>query len=363
MNYRNNKLFIFILCLSIFVHKISSVTFCDGIPFFSYVDPNQVTGYVEFEKGVPPYGGIDMEKAKRFANAVNDYHFIFPKATTSVILVPTTKADTSGPKYRTVLKDQKQLIDDVYSLFNPEINCINIFDVLAENIDDEVFFRYDHHWTAKGAYYAYKEFCKSNNLHATSLNDMEKKLLNSTWQGSYYKSTQDERIKYATDELYCYLPTKKHTMTYMDSSDNETYKFDTSIHTDWTSYIAFIGGDNPYTVIEVEDGPKDKCILVIKDSYGNAFVPYLCENYGSIVVVDPRFAAEGFAQTLKHTTKVSDVLICTALYQANIPKYIGQMENIIKGDIKRQKLINAAGIDYKKIYIKKKKSTKSSIEK
>ena len=225
LNYKN--ILIHFLCISIFVYQFSFYVLCENIPFFSYVDPNQVTGYVEFEKDSVPYGGVNMEKAKRFADAVNNYHFIFPKATTSVILVPTTKADTSGPKYRTVLKNQKELIDDVYKLFNPDIKCINIFDALAENIDDEIYFRYDHHWTAKGAYIAYNEFCKSNNLVPTKLNDMEKKLLNSTWQGSYYNSTKDERIRYATDELYCYLPTKKHTMTYMDSSDNQTYKCDT----------------------------------------------------------------------------------------------------------------------------------------
>ena len=46
-------------------------------------------------------------------------------------------------------------------------------------------------------------------------------------------------------------------------------------------------GDNPYAVIHVPENPQDKSILVIKDSYGNAFVPYLTEHYGNIVVVYP----------------------------------------------------------------------------
>lgn len=342
-----------IFILSILIHDIS---LCDGIPFFSYVDPELVTGFVEYDKDSFPYNETILEKAVRYGKAVDNYQYIFPKATTSIILVPTTKNLTDGPKFRTVLRNQKKLIDDVYENIGPKVNKINIFDALAEHIDEEVYFRYDHHWTVMGAYYAYVEFCKSNNIKPVRLDELEKVLLNSKWQGSTYNSTKDERIKYATDELYCYLPRKKHKMTYMDSSDNETYYSDSCIYTDWISYTAFLGGDNPYTVIEVEDNPKDKCILVIKDSYGNALVPFLCEHYGSIVVIDPRFALEGFVNTLKHTSKVSDVLICSALYQVEVGKYVGQMENIIKNDVKKQDKLIAVGKD---IYTK---STKSNID-
>ena len=41
-------------------------------------------------------------------------------------------------------------------------------------------------------------------------------------------------------------------------------------------------------VINVPENDQDKSILVIKDSYGNAFVPYLTEHYGNIIVIDPR---------------------------------------------------------------------------
>ena len=337
----------------------SDISLCDGIPFFSYVDPEQVVGYVEYDKDSSPYDVNILEKSDRYGKAVGNYQYIFPKATTSVILVPTTKTDSSGPKFRTVLRNQKKLIDDVYSHISNKVNKINIFDTLVEHIDESIYFRYDHHWTVMGAYYAYVEFCKSNNMTPVQLDDLEKVLLNSKWQGSTYNSTKDERIKYATDELYCYLPRKKHKMTYMDSSDNKTYYNDSCIYTEWIGYTAFLGGDNPYTVIEVEDNPKDKCILVIKDSYGNALVPFLCEHYGSIVVIDPRFASEGFVETLKSISDVTDVLICSALYQVEVGKYVGQMENIIKNDIKKQTKLISAGIDLDKLYI----STKSNIDK
>ena len=46
-------------------------------------------------------------------------------------------------------------------------------------------------------------------------------------------------------------------------------------------YAAFLRGNNGYTVIksgvrEVPEGQEPSKILVIKDSYANSFVPFLC---------------------------------------------------------------------------------------
>ena len=66
-----------------------------------------------------------------------------------------------------------------------------------------------------------------------------------------------------------------------------------------------------------------------------------------------------FLETLKRISNVTDVLICSAVYQVEVGKYVGQMENIIKNDIKKQTKLISAGIDLDKIYI----STKSNINK
>jgi hypothetical protein len=52
-------------------------------------------------------------------------------------------------------------------------------------------------------------------------------------------------------------------------------------------YRVFISGDRPLGIIktEVENGKK---LLVIKDSYGNAMVPFLLPHYQEIFVIDPR---------------------------------------------------------------------------
>ena len=53
-------------------------------------------------------------------------------------------------------------------------------------------------------------------------------------------------------------------------------------------------------MINVPSNPQDRSILVLKDSYGNAFVPFLAEHYGNIIVIDPRYCDENIAETYKN---------------------------------------------------------------
>ena len=50
--------------------------------------------------------------------------------------------------------------------------------------------------------------------------------------------------------------------------------------------MCFLGGDHPGVTIEC-DVPDGKTCLVLKESYGNAFIPFLTSHYSKIYVIDP----------------------------------------------------------------------------
>ena len=54
------------------------------------------------------------------------------------------------------------------------------------------------------------------------------------------------------------------------------------------SYLNYSGGDRALLKI-VTSHTSGRKILVVKDSFGNAFVPYLANHYDEIYVVDPRY--------------------------------------------------------------------------
>ena len=72
-----------------------------------------------------------------------------------------------------------------------------------------------------------------------------------------------------------------------------------ALNYNYKSYAGmFIGGDNPLTVITTEN-KNGKTLMIFKESYGNAFVPFLVSNYDTVYVADIRtfpFNAVTFAK-------------------------------------------------------------------
>ena len=257
--------------------------------------------------------------AQYYADVVSYYKYLFPDSRVNVLCAPLSSAMVDEPKLKKKITDQDKMIDTINSYLSDDINGVNCFDELYSHRNEYLYFKSDHHWTSRGAYYAYVAFAESVGLTPTPLENFTEVLMNSAWNGSMYSMTGDERIKEITDEVYAYVSTKKHTMTTYNSNGNVN-KFNTSILTNYGSYNGFIDGDNAYTVINVPENPQDMTILVFKDSYGNAFVPYLVEHYGTIIVVDPRYIYFDIYEHLKDY-KLTDILFVNNLYNPNVVSY------------------------------------------
>ena len=53
-------------------------------------------------------------------------------------------------------------------------------------------------------------------------------------------------------------------------------------------YCTFMGSDEEIVHVET-DAPNERTLFIIKDSYGNALVPFLTGSYKNIFVVDMRY--------------------------------------------------------------------------
>ena len=145
-------------------------------------------------------------------------------------------------------------------------------------------------------------------LTPTDINDFEVKILNKKYIGSMASYTGDDRVKSFYDTIEAYMPTKSCKMTIYGTQWG-TLQRNWCIATNYTNYLAFLMGDNGYTVINVPSNPQDKNILVLKDSYGNTFVPYLTEHYGNIYVVDLRHTTMDLYEEFKDANLTDIVFV------------------------------------------------------
>lgn len=55
-----------------------------------------------------------------------------------------------------------------------------------------------------------------------------------------------------------------------------------------TKYMCFLAGDHALTAVTNESIPDAPNCLIIKDSYGNCFVPFMTQNYHNVYAIDYR---------------------------------------------------------------------------
>ena len=91
----------------------------------------------------------------------------------------------------------------------------------------------------------------------------------------------------------------------------------------------FIGADQPYSVIENLDNPNGETCLVIKDSFGNAFIPFLIPHYKTIHIIDPRYYPQSLNE-FSGNKKLDDIIFISNISTTRNEYYISAMEEFIK---------------------------------
>lgn len=81
------------------------------------------------------------------------------------------------------------------------------------------------------------------------------------------------------------------------------------------SYSVFLGGDYPLTKI-VTQAPGTRKLAVVKESFGNAIVPFLVNHYAEIYVVDQRYFELNLPAFLKENG-VNEILFINNIFAAN----------------------------------------------
>ncbi|MCD7758056.1 MAG: hypothetical protein LUH45_07785 [Clostridiales bacterium] len=198
--------------------------------------------------------------------------------------------------------DQQAALNYLYSSMSSQVQTINVYDLLTEHQaeGEYLYFRTDHHWTALAAYYAYTAFAEAAGKEAASLDDYQAYTFEG-FTGSFYRETESAAMLSNPDTVYAYGPTATNSilLTLDDGSQlSHSIISDGDTLSASNKYLSFIGGDNPFSVIENPEITDGSAVMVIKESYGNCFVPFLVENYQYVYVVDYRYIGDVDSRTL-----------------------------------------------------------------
>jgi hypothetical protein len=283
------------------------------------------------------YYGYSEDCAIGFVSCVNKFNALAnPTGNVYAMIIPTSMDITLDDDIRkqiTSTADQKAAID----LFNKSFkNCIavdGIYNAERQHRNEYTYFRTDHHWTALGAYYAYEQFAKEKGITPISLATYPVKSFNG-FLGTFYSSSgQNPALKENPDTVTAYMPFNNIDCTIMNKTGGSTMSWpvinDVTDYGSSLKYLTFIGGDNALTTITNHDNPDGGVCVVIKDSYGNAFVPFLIPHYSTVYVIDPRYYT-GSLSSFCADKEIEDLIFLVNISCTRNYIYLEGLQNITR---------------------------------
>ena len=213
--------------------------------------------------------------------------------------------------------DQAQAEKDILAGMGQNVKTIPLHDVMMSHRTEYIYFRTDHHWTALGAYYAYVQFCTAKGITPHNLSDYEVSQFPGFLGSFYNDGGKPDAMKNDPDTVNAYHPVSATASMKYGDNENSTLTggqviFDESTASASLKYGTFIMGDNPFTVIENPEVSNGESCIVVKESFGNAFVPFLVDHYQTVYVVDYRYYSGSVTQ-LAGDKGVKDVLFVNNL--------------------------------------------------
>ena len=213
--------------------------------------------------------------------------------------------------------DQAQAEKDILAGMGQNVKTIPLHDVMMSHRTEYIYFRTDHHWTALGAYYAYVQFCTAKGITSHNLSDYEVSQFPGFLGSFYNDGGKPDAMKNDPDTVNAYHPVSATASMKYGDNENSTLTggqviFDESTASASLKYGTFIMGDNPFTVIENPEVSNGESCIVVKESFGNAFVPFLVDHYQTVYVVDYRYYSGSVTQ-LARDKGVKDVLFVNNL--------------------------------------------------
>ena len=250
---------------------------------------------------------IDEDQLKKNIGYINDFAARFGDERKVTLMVVPTAANILREKLpkNAVVPDENGAFD--IAAKESQVELLDLRETLMEKKEEYIYYRTDHHWTTLGAFYGYcrwkgeeanrenyaevqvsDAFYGTNASKAMLSSVMPDRMIRFDRKGSHGADMQifeaDGRMKRELNTLY--------DDAYLKKKDKYSY---------------YLSGNNPVTVIHSKSGPEGKTLLVVKDSFAHCFLPFLTEDYETIVAVDLRYCRRSL-DTLTETYEADEIL-------------------------------------------------------
>ena len=267
-----------------------------------------------------------IENCDRYAAAVNKAAAALPDVNVYNMVIPTC-SDFYVPDDMTGFTDsQKKKIDHVAEALENVAN-VDVYSAISAHTDEYIFTRTDYHWQPLGGYYAAEAFAKTAGLENFAPLSDYKEVTKEGYVGSLgmYASI----LKTDPEPFTMYISPNNDNLktTYYDTAFENGTEGNLFVSPDAGAfYCSFLGTDDRIAKIET-DCTNGKTLVVMKECYGNALIPFLTQSYQTIYVCDVRYFDLNAIQFCKDVG-ADDLLFAVCTYTPAGPNVKG-VESVV----------------------------------
>lgn len=272
------------------------------------------------------------KSAADYVKVINTYAKYIPEGINIYTLViPTHPEFGLAGADRTVSNEQKPVLDYIGSNLDARIKFADPHAKLLEAYKngEYIYYRTDHHWTIRGAYCAYLEFCERAGIVPASSDSFEKGRIEPFLGTFYSASGKEQSLASNPDYVEYFVIDAPCTVTRYDKKDNPSNGklFYRSVRGESNGYLAFMGGDFPYAHIKTEN-TNGKKLMIFKESFANPLIGLLAPHYEELHIADIRYFKYNPINFIKQYG-VTDVLFCNGIMSANSKARVNDLVELL----------------------------------
>ena len=249
-------------------------------------------GYL-FEKYAPSSKTLDelggkLQKLKKLTDDWNATVMLIPSADN----ILRRKLPDGAPYF-----DETGFLEQAATVLGEE-HYVDVYSVLNEHQGEAVYYKTDEHWTALAAFYTYPAWAEIAKKPRFPYYRKDEVILEGNCVGELQRRTRTEG---SYDRVSYFPETERRllSVTYDFQTERETM-FNTQWLDEGDPNAVFLDGEHVFTKI-VSNRKNGKKLFVLKDSYGDCFLPFLLPHYETIYVMelegykdDPEVFMKGF---------------------------------------------------------------------
>ena len=233
--------------------------------------------------------------------------------------------------------NEQKTIEIVAENAAPGVTVVFVDDVLKNHVDEHIYSYTDHHWAPLGGFYAAEALAKAAGVPFRPLSDYEE-VVTHGYVGTMPRFSGDSQIKNYPEDFVYYLPPEGYEAEFINYkvSNGKTVS-EGAPHKDVffkkfkegseSSYCVFMGGDYCNVKVRNTGGPKDRKVLLVKDSFGNAVASNLFGSFEEVHVIDFRYFPHNLIDYIRENG-ITDVAFVNSLSIGISPNCVNRLDHM-----------------------------------